>query len=223
MPGTFVHDANAPVLTGGFASPLIASTTSSIVGNASRAEFQRVRLQTGTVTGTTPTLDVEIQGCDDPNFVVANSPIVSLGRFNQLCGPLTAATISVTSWTNASPMVFTASAAHGLAVGNIVTVSASSQTLMPNGSYIVATVPSTTTLTLASSVIATPLASLVATGTLTLTPVTVQSNVTRYLDVDIQKTYIRANVIAGGTSPSYGGLVIDVDMPRYERTASDSA
>lgn len=222
MPGTFAHDNSAPSLTGGFATPLIATTTSTAVGNAARVDVARVRLQTGTVTGTTPTLDVEVQACDDPSFVVANFPIVSLGRFSQLNGPLTAATISVTSWTNASPMVFTASAATGFAVGNQVTVSASSGSVI-NGTYLVNTTPSTTTFTLASSVVGTPLASLGATGTLTITPVTIQTGQTKYLLVDVQKLYVRAVATAAGTSPSYAGLVIDIDPQRYERTGTDSA
>lgn len=138
MPGSLAHDALAPSLTGGFASPLTSTTTSSIV-EVGKPFVGRARLKTGTVgsTGNSATLSVEVQASDSSTFA---SGVVSVGRFAALSG------------TDAS-----------------------------------------------------------------------QSNIERFLTVDVQKRYLRAVATVAGTAPSYGTLVIDLNPPRYKRTATDSA
>lgn len=78
MPGTLVKDSLEPVLL---------NATASTSGNDTAVEVdfphdvQAVAVVTGTVTGTSPTLDIEIQGADDSGFT---TNVVSYGRFKQL-------------------------------------------------------------------------------------------------------------------------------------------
>lgn len=83
----------------------------------------------------------------------------------------TYATIAVASNTTAPATVITTSAPHGLAVNQTVTISGSSNTTnLPNGTYVVASVPSATTLTLMTAN-GVPLAgTATATATITLVP-----------------------------------------------------
>lgn len=78
MPGSYATDALAPNLLTG-ATLNAAGTTNSTAVDLDRPGCVRFRLVTGTVTGTTPTLSVELQGCDSSNF--SSTPVVSYGRF----------------------------------------------------------------------------------------------------------------------------------------------
>ncbi len=82
MPGTLVRDALAPALHTGATLNAAGSTNGTAV-EVSKPGDVRVFLVTSTVTGTTPTLDVELQGADDTAFTVNK---VSYGRFAQLSG-----------------------------------------------------------------------------------------------------------------------------------------
>lgn len=80
MPGTLVKDALAP--------KLLDAENVSASGNGASIDLGgpmlEVRIElvvAGTVTGTTPTLDVEIQSSDSSTFA---SGVVSHGRFKQL-------------------------------------------------------------------------------------------------------------------------------------------
>lgn len=88
-----------------------------------------------------------------------------------LTAAVTAATIAVASNTTANPTVITTGAAHGLVVNQTVTISGSSNTTnLPNGTYVVASVPLATTLTLMTAN-GVPLAgTATATATLTIVP-----------------------------------------------------
>lgn len=77
MPGTLVRDANAPNLTAG-ATLNAAGTTDGTVVELPWSGKIAWKLTTGTVTGTSPTLHVEIQGSDSLTFA---SGVVSYGRF----------------------------------------------------------------------------------------------------------------------------------------------
>lgn len=77
MPGTLIQDANALNLATG-ATLNAAGTTTSTVQELPYSGKVAVKLTTGTVTGTTPTLNVEIQGSDSATFA---SGVVSYGRF----------------------------------------------------------------------------------------------------------------------------------------------
>lgn len=77
MPGTMVHDASVPALV---ATATVTANIAASWVQTGRANVKRVRLQvTGTVSGTSPTLDVVIQAADDSSGTNA----VTLGRFTQ--------------------------------------------------------------------------------------------------------------------------------------------
>lgn len=77
MPGTMVHDASVPALV---ATATVTANIAASWVQTGRANVKRVRLQvTGTVSGTSPTLDVVIQAADDGSGTNA----VTLGRFTQ--------------------------------------------------------------------------------------------------------------------------------------------
>jgi len=78
MPGTYVKDALEPVLQNG---TINANATGSAVQVDFPHDVQVVATVTGAVTGTTPTLDIEVQGADDSGFT---TNVVSYGRFGQL-------------------------------------------------------------------------------------------------------------------------------------------
>lgn len=80
MPGTLIQDANALNLATG-ATLNAAGTTTSTITEAPYSGKIAIKLATSTVTGTTPTLNVEIQGSDSSTFA---SGVVSYGRFAQV-------------------------------------------------------------------------------------------------------------------------------------------
>lgn len=85
MAGTYAHDAALTALING-------TTTATTTGSAVQVEKPgpcAFRLTAGAVTGTSPTLDVEIQGSNDSAF---GSGVVSYGHFDNLAG--TAASVS---------------------------------------------------------------------------------------------------------------------------------
>lgn len=84
MPGQLVQDSLAPSLTGALASPLLTTTTGTIV-QVEKPGSVRVKVTTGTVssTGNSATLTIEVQGSDSSTFATGN---VSYGRFAALTG-----------------------------------------------------------------------------------------------------------------------------------------
>lgn len=135
MPGSLVRDALAPqVLTG--ATLNAAGTTNGTVQEIDKPGDVRAVLTLGTVTGTSPTLGVELKGADDAAFSVN---VVSFGQFAASSG----------------------------------------------GS---------------------------------------QSNTTKVFDFRCDKQYIRATVVAGGTSPVYTGSTCYIRQENDRRTpATDTA
>lgn len=77
MPGTLAHDALASVLVN---ATLTANNTGT-GQEVNRPGRARVKLSVGTVTGTSPTLDVEVQASDKSDF---SSGVVKLGKFAQV-------------------------------------------------------------------------------------------------------------------------------------------
>ena len=82
MPGSYVKDAASVNLTTGSTLNAAGSTNGSVVEVLWPGET-RIHLATGTVSGTSPTLDVEVKGADDAAFTVN---VVSFGRFSGLTG-----------------------------------------------------------------------------------------------------------------------------------------
>ena|SRR5215207_4196491 len=82
MPGTLVRDALAANLATG-ATLNAAGTTNGTAVEIAKPGSCRVFLVTSTVTGTSPTLDVTIQGADDSGFT---TNVVTEGRFALLTG-----------------------------------------------------------------------------------------------------------------------------------------
>jgi hypothetical protein len=80
MPGTVVRDALAPNLAVGATLNAAGTTNGTVVDLGEMHEVQ-IELATATVTGTGPTLNVELQGSDSPTFATGN---VSYGRFAQV-------------------------------------------------------------------------------------------------------------------------------------------
>src|SRR3954471_18529227 len=116
MPGSLVRDANAiNLLTG--ATLNSAGTTNGTVQRLDKPGEVRFCLLTSTVTGTTPTISIEVKGADDLAF---STNVVSYGLF------------ATTSGTGAA-----------------------------------------------------------------------QTGISRYLDANVYKRYVRATVVLGGTSPVY--------------------
>jgi hypothetical protein len=76
MPGTYVTDAAAPTLLSG----TLTSTTTGTAVEAGYPCCVSAELSIGSVSGTSPTLDVELQASDVSNFA---SGVISLGRFAQ--------------------------------------------------------------------------------------------------------------------------------------------
>lgn len=77
--GTYVADALAPNLLTG-ATLNAATATDGVVWEALWPGHIRLELTTGTVTGTNPTLDIEVKGCEDSAF---SGTAVSYGKFAQ--------------------------------------------------------------------------------------------------------------------------------------------
>lgn len=93
MPGQIVTDAQAPKL---FNAEAISSATTT-TGDAVDVQYPKwVRLEAavGTLGGTTPTLDIEVEESSTSDF---SSDVVSLGRFEQL----TTANDNGSVWLNA--------------------------------------------------------------------------------------------------------------------------
>ena len=83
MPGTLVKD-NSQVL---ISNQTLTTTTTGSAVLTGRDNVVRVRLQvTGTVSGTSPTLSVEIQGSDTSDF--STDPAVHCGSFNTVTATL---------------------------------------------------------------------------------------------------------------------------------------
>lgn len=77
MAGTYTHDSTVAKLVNG----TLTSTATGSAVQVDRPGAVRFLLTTGTVTGTSPTLDVEIQASDSATFASGN---VSLGKFAQV-------------------------------------------------------------------------------------------------------------------------------------------
>src|SRR5215207_7285594 len=77
MPGTLVRDALAANLATG-ATLNAAGTTNGTAVEIAKPGDVTVYINTSTVTGTTPTLQVTIQGADDSGFT---TNVVSIGAF----------------------------------------------------------------------------------------------------------------------------------------------
>lgn len=82
MPGTYVRDANASNLLSGATLNSAGSTNATAV-EVSKPGNVRVRLATSTVTGTNPTIEVELKGADDSGFT---TNVVSYGKFGITTG-----------------------------------------------------------------------------------------------------------------------------------------
>jgi hypothetical protein len=80
MPGTLIQDALASNLASG-ATLNAAGTTNGTVVELPWSQEIQLKLVTGTVTGTTPTLNVEIQSSSTSDF---SADVVSHGRFAQV-------------------------------------------------------------------------------------------------------------------------------------------
>lgn len=84
MAGTYVRDALAPDLLAGATLNSAGTTTGTIVDLNYPLDFA-VELSAATATGTTPTLDVEVQASDSPTFAgSATFPTEVLGRFSRV-------------------------------------------------------------------------------------------------------------------------------------------
>jgi hypothetical protein len=75
MPGTPAHDALAPTLLNG----TISTTANGSAVEVNRPGITRMRLVNTTISGTSPTLDVEVEASDVSDF---SSGVVSLGKFD---------------------------------------------------------------------------------------------------------------------------------------------
>lgn len=80
--GTYFADANAANLLTG-ATLNAAGTTNGTAVQVDRPGEVQFRLETSTVTGTTPTLSIELQASDDATFATG---VLSLGRLTLLSG-----------------------------------------------------------------------------------------------------------------------------------------
>lgn len=78
MPGTQVRDTLAPVLQASSSQTATNTTTGVLVNRPGDVE---IKMTTGTVSGTSPTIDVEVQASDASAF---GSGVVSLGKFAQV-------------------------------------------------------------------------------------------------------------------------------------------
>lgn len=88
MPGSLVTDGT-PFSLQASASISSTTTTTGVLFTGVKGTLYRVKLSVGTNSGTTPTLDVEVQGSDASAF---GSGVVSYGRFGQLSSADVAAT-----------------------------------------------------------------------------------------------------------------------------------
>lgn len=79
MPGTVVRDANETDLLNGLALNSTGTKTGTALEVLWPGRVQFV-VETGTITGTTPTMDVTLQGCETSDFTT--DPVVELGTVN---------------------------------------------------------------------------------------------------------------------------------------------
>lgn len=133
MAGPYVRDAEAPNLLEGVTLDSAGSDSGAIVDLSAEHTDVTFELVTDTVSGTTPTLDVEIECSPSSTFA---SGVVSLGRFAQ--------------------------------VGD-------------------------------------------------------EDNATKRLTVFVPHRYVRASVVAGGTSPDYDGTTLVAQLKHYRRLADQTA
>jgi hypothetical protein len=85
MPGTVVRDALAPDLLDGLDLDDAGTETGSSVELVWPAEVA-FALETGTVTGTSPSITVTIQGSDLANFAAQGANVVTVGSFGTTSG-----------------------------------------------------------------------------------------------------------------------------------------
>lgn len=78
MPGTYVRDTNGPNLFAGSTLNAAGSTNGTAVECDAAGTDVTFVISTGTVTGTTPTLSVNIQAAENLAF---DEGVVSLGQF----------------------------------------------------------------------------------------------------------------------------------------------
>jgi hypothetical protein len=134
----------------------------------------------------------------------AGSPIFTVTSIAPSSTTITTATtitpVNIASNTTATPSVITFTGAHGLAVGNVITIASASESNLVSGTYRVATVPSGTTATLYSVNGQTPLGGTsTTTATVTLAP---QRSRGAYVDL----------VAAGVTGGTVGGTYSQIPM-----------
>lgn len=81
MTGTYVSDATAPNLLSGATLNAAGTTNGTAQELSYPGGYARFHILTGTVTGTSPTLNVRIQGADDSGF---SAGVVTICRFRQV-------------------------------------------------------------------------------------------------------------------------------------------
>lgn len=183
-----VTAATAAITAATNATPVVISTASTL----------------GLLTGDTVTVANVLPANQGANgtwvvgTIVANTSIELLGSVGA------AAYVSGGTWTQtitAATATFTTAAAHGLAVGDVVTI-AGSPVVGANGQWAVATVPSLTTFTLAG---------FVASGTVPTvggTAGTVTKNTGSTLDMRVDNDCADGTVPALGTDTNGDGVVL---------------
>ena len=147
IPNTPAQDTGAPV------SSIAQLTMAS--GDSNKSTYRFMRCRSG---DTVKTLKMALQigtstaGVLDVGLYAADTGAVVDQRFfaTGLAGALTSSGAAISAITAASPGVFTTSAAHGLAVGERILIQGVVGMVQVNGLvFTVATVPSTTTFTVA--------------------------------------------------------------------------
>jgi len=97
MPGTVVRDAQATELFAG-ATLNAAGTTNGTAKEVVWPEDVQFTLETGTVTGTSPTIQVTIQGADDSGFTVNVVKIAAFPVSSGTAGAQTSQTWRLTTY-----------------------------------------------------------------------------------------------------------------------------
>lgn len=116
--------------------------TATTIGNALVAKFNGAGMNvTCTHTGTNAYVTV-VGNAGSPLFVGLSGTNVT-AALNQ-------AGVSIASCTAATPTVCTTGSAHGLVVGNTITITSADDTKLASGTYRVRTIPSSTTFTMAN-------------------------------------------------------------------------
>lgn len=115
--------------------------------------------------------------------------------------------VAIASCTAASPSVITTGSAHGLLVGNVITIASADDTKLLSGTYRVATVPSSTTYTLYSVNGQTPLAaSATTTATVTLVAQYARGNYNQLIQAGVSSSLI-------SSASTYSQLPITYVLP----------